>query len=482
MNFSGPTCSSNNTPSEPHPPLSVRTEIGFDSEEVVLPAASNAAPVVALIATPKSGVLDSWLPVVEQLRKAHPDWKFVVVFPFARKMSALREDDFVVTDLLREGDALLFVGLDERPYVAKGLRAARRVAIFQHQLQRRLQRLASWPARAWNLCWKRALFRSVTRWAPVVGWAWSRRATSTMHDLRNAVVLYDILGATKHPVPQLLQQHLCGPRFSLCHGLSIQLDESTAETTTWGVSRSQTQEVVYLKSHREVAYYQQRFGLAEFQLRVVGVPRHDPQAMGTLFGSGPGTEGEVARDAVLLLSRPATSNHLHQVKTSDWLPVGLKADSLQLVHNFCRDHDLKLIVSCHPSESEEQVRSALPTNQFGQSWFLSRAHPMQNARRARFAVVFSSGLAAEMVGLGIPVIELQLGKRASPTMQRALGLVLPADDEQEFVARGKAALVDPEGADRLVNAYRRLYADPSGAVAAIAGDIEEAVRAQREEA
>jgi hypothetical protein len=134
------------------------------------------------------------------------------------------------------------------------------------------------------------------------------------------------------------------------------------------------------------------------------------------------------------------------------------------------------------------LAEALPADEQGVSWSISRAHPFHLAQHSRLAVTFLSGVSVDLVAMGVPVIELLdvrglagLDRPGSPHDDRGRplfgpyrrdGLVIPADDLDDLRAAFTRVLADRTGTlETLASAHRSVFAAPEGAIPRIVADL-----------
>jgi hypothetical protein len=438
-------------------------------------------PSVAVVCSPNMGIVDSWLPVIAAARAAHPDWRLVAIVPRGWGVG-IRPDAAAVRALDGLVDAVVIEVMPGEYRWVADLRAADRIATrlarpgaWLQDLEGRLSRRGIGPVRVMRrLIRVGALFVPGgvrKRWSGRGGWA---------------VVLIDAEVANRIEVRELLRALGDPPSLSLSHGLGY-LDPATG--TPRAVRTPVSLAYAYSETHRRRLILDH--GLAETDVRVTGVPRHDPEGPKLVAEAVDAWIGPEWDDAVLLISRPATSEGERPVTSTDWLPAGRKAEQLRAIHRVvCEEHGLRLIVTMHPKERDDRaIREGLPSAQQGRTWLLTEAHPLALAPRLRFAISFSSGVAVDLLSSGVPTIELQDVRGASAfdgpdalrddegrvlrTSERRNALVLPADDEEDLRRQvGRILAQRQQVLAALQDAYRARYADPRGAVASIVRDLE----------
>ncbi len=440
---------------------------------------------IALLCSPNMGIVDSWLPVLVRVHERHPDWRIVTVVPRGWGIG-IRADAVALRELEKLSDGIAieimpgayrwvtdFHSADRAR--ARWVRTAERAK----RVEGRLARHGVTAVRALRAC-----IRVAAALAPEgTGRRWKA-------DGRWSVVLLDAAVMSRIEVKELLRALGAPPCLSLSHGLGYPDPDGVADA------------VLGTPVHRAYAYSQQHrgrlmqdHGLAEATVRVTGVPRHDPEgppAVRAAVEDRSDSEPETAWDgAVLVISRPATSDASVPSGPTDWFPAGRKASQLQAIHRVvCEERGLRLIVTMHPKERDDQaIREGLPEEGAGRTWMLTETHPLALAPRLRFAISFSSGVAVDLLSENVPTIEFQDVRgayafdgpdayrdtegRVLRTAERRYGLVLAADDEDDLREQVRRTIEDRSAVlAGLHHAYRRRYADSRGAVAGIVRDIE----------
>ena len=445
---------------------------------------------VTIVCSPNMGIVDSWLPVLAAVRERHPKWALVALVPRAWAIG-IRAD----TAALRAAEELLdHVIIEATPgdhrrvddLRTAGMVAGRRPALVDAVRRVDAALAVRGIARPAAEHPRGGPFERMLRRVSVLLVGGVRRPFRYVDG--RTVLLVDAVVLDRPEVVDLVHALDDPPTLSLSHGLGYlpSARPVAAEGRTFAAS---VRAYAYSKEHaNDLA---EAFGLPSEQVRVTGVPRHDPKVRLPYLTSDTLAHG-VPRADVLLISRPATSPHdAPGGSPIDWLPMGRKIAHLQAIHRVvCEEFGLRLVVTRHPKERDERaLREGLPADAEGRTWWLSEQHPLELAAGLRFAVSFSSGVAVDLLSADVPTIELQDVTGASAydgpdalrdaqgrvlrTSERRHGLVLPADDEDDLRAQVARILDAPEATlDGLRAAYRTRYADPTGAVATILADIE----------
>jgi hypothetical protein len=438
-------------------------------------------PSVAVICSPNMGIVDSWLPVVAAVRETHPDWRLVAIVPRGWGVG-IRPDAAAVRALDGLVDAAVVEVLPGEYRWVADLREADPIAA-------RLARAGAWLQDLEGRASRRGIgfvrmLRRIIRVGALLAPGGVRRRWPSRETWSAVLIDADVVNRVE--VRELLRALGDPPSLSLSHGLGYRdpdADGPRAARTPVDLAYA------YSEGHR--LRLMQDHGLAAGNVRVTGIPRHDPE--GPQLVAEPIVEPIASDwdDAVLLISRPATSHADRPSTPTDWFPAGRKAEQLRAIHRVvCEEQGLRLIVTMHPKERDDRaIEEGLPAAQRGRTWLLTETHPLALAPRLRFAVSFSSGVAVDLLSSGVPTIEFQDVRGASAfdgpealrdsegrvlrTSERCNALVLAADDEADLRGQvGRILVARDHVLATLQDAYRARYADPRGAVASIVRDLE----------
>jgi hypothetical protein len=210
----------------------------------------------------------------------------------------------------------------------------------------------------------------------------------------HARLLYDIHLHEKVRVAQVLASFGETPRFSHNHGLELEIIDSSR------VPPADTHNVraAFLYGPSEVEAYARNFKLPEGTMHVVGITRHEPSWVEKVVERSTELHDLPFDKYAFVVSRPAGSSYL---------PHERKIAALRALHTVLWEElKLPLVLRLHPKEHEDgTVAAALPAAGEGVSWMRSHAHPFHLARHSLVGVTFLSGVAIDLVALGVPVIE-----------------------------------------------------------------------------
>jgi hypothetical protein len=399
----------------------------------------TTAPTLVLLCAPSMGILDNWLPVLHAARESHPDWRIVALIPDRATLAQVDPGDtaHVLADDVIDATIAPLVGGGW--ILTEGFLTAR-AAAAPHRLLRRIPTRAQRRLR----CEPSALAGPDTR------------------------VLYDVHLHDKEQLRLLLRDIGDAPRFSHNHGIELE----RAGTRRIPPPDPENLRAAFVYGQSEVDAYAANFGVAHDRIHPVGIARHEPDWVSRVVERSRRMHELPFGESVFVVSRPAGSTYL---------PRDRKIAALRALHRVAwEEHGIPIVLRTHPKEHEDGTLSeALPAGGEGVSWARSRAHPFHIASQSRIGITFFSGVAVDLVALGVPVIEL-LDVRGLPKhdTQDALrdprgrpvfgpyrrdGLVIPADDVDDLREAFRATIADPVRAlVALQERVRACFADPTG--------------------
>lgn len=435
--------------------------------------------MLSVVCTPNATLLDNWFPALKYAKNAHPEWDVAVFFPRVHQIKKLSLSDAVLIGVAGISGHFFVLGLDGRLYRFGNLQRAKQVARLQLMIAAQVLRWSDtpreWPTidrieeerRRTSLIW--ALMRLMLLVLPRSGWLTNRPSRRLLKRLTNSVVCYDTLSQGKRNAAHLFRNYLLGPRLSMRHGLGLVerlSDDAAAELRVErrSLNSDATDYRIYANSESEKAVFVNQLGVHEARVVVTGISRLDSPARAILRSVSSERHEIPWEKTIFFISRSLGNQH-----------ADYKRSRIQLVHDFAREYGFGLVLRRHPSESDSEIVRALPQEGEHRTWMLSAAHPQHIAEKAVFAVSFLSSLPVELISFGVPTIELGYGQKNAviSSQERRLGLVLPADSENEFRTVALGLLNDRSAAVvALTKALHMHYSSPEGASRAILADME----------
>lgn len=422
------------------------------------PYTSSASAVadVMIVVMPHLGILDSWLPILDELKRREAGISVSAVAPDPKLLARSQPEDFLLDRCRSLIDCVLSRSYGE-PW--RRFESFNQAAVYAREHAQHLYRrpIETFYARFPGLT---AVLDRMTPRARVVLSDVSLLERSTMRGLRHA--------SRKMPW------------FSLPHGIDpriLKLGRRTREGIK-GIGIT-----IYASSEAEARHYDESYGVPQSQVKVVGVPRHDQRWIKRLRESYRGQPDEKGR-YIFLASRPVNERTF---------PAAQKTEALQALKTLADQLDCRVLVRLHPLETgfdKGIIENVFDKHVLGKTWSYSTLPPMVAAEGALFAVTLFSSVAIDMLAIEVPVIELCdfAGLTESPNLVHDIdgrltsiyqqsGLVLGAANVEQLTLRAGQIL---DGRDavlaRLKSAYSRTYANPESSVGFIVQDILAALR------
>jgi len=405
-----------------------------------IPPLTTHAPSLVLLCAPSMGILDNWLPVLHAAREQRPEWRIVALIPDRGTLAQL--DPLDTAHVLADGiiDVTVAPLVDGSWIEVDGFLAATDAA-------RARPILRSIPSRRQRSC---------------------RTSPAAFAGPRSRL-LYDVRLHEKQRLRRILQSMGDTPRLSHNHGIELEVVDGTRVAP----DDPDNVQAAFLYGASEISAYAQNFGLRPDVLHPVGIARHDPAWVPIVVERSRSLHVLPFDEFVFVVSRPAGSSYL---------PTDRKISALRALHQvFWEERGIPIVLRTHPKEREDgTLAAALPASEEGTSWATSRAHPFHLAEQSLIGVTFLSGVAVDLVTLGVPVIELldvrgltahdrpDAARDAAGQVQfgpyRRDGLVIPAEDPGSLRSAVDGILADRRRAtERLQARVRELFADPTDA-------------------
>lgn len=442
---------------------------------------NNTAPLknsVYFLCSPSVGILDNWLPVIWRLKEKREDLNFIIIFPKLNFGNQIHLSNILFILATKIFDSVVF-----RSHAGNWLYVD---TIAQAKSKNQLKGLEWLIVRAMN---------RLKRW-PFIGWlgrliqyGYSKlcklRDKNYLYDWKldkthRACMLYDVSEESKSYNVSLLKKFKEIPKFSICHGIDINNGGvyKFSKKLSDGDYRKDIQ--AYLFSPKEIPLYKHRYAIHKSFIKVVGVPRHTTDWMDFLFSNISEKKNGLNRDFIFIISRPGNTNYhsyqrkkkaLKDIKKIAWI-----------------DLKKKIVVKLHPKERKEGLyEEVFGTDTYGDKWVYSNLHPFVLGKECFFAVCFYSGVACDMIALGVPTIEY-LDLRGIPECDnseslrdelghpvfsyRYLNLVLGASNYEQMRAHAMEIVRDRETViSRLQDRYHELFPRIKNINEVIAQDI-----------
>lgn len=433
------------------------------------PSSRNATPPrVIFLISPNFGLLDSWLPALWELRKRRPDVWITALFPKAdivaeiepaEAMTQLGESVFnEVVFRSRAGFWVRAKSLAHAKELSGKFRIAHRII---GNMRAVLQRVGTFAATGSMIAFFDAAIRHMM--AALTGQTY---VGFDEVDQNVKAICFDLHAKTKKDCRDILARFPNTPRFSLLHGLAVADYEIKRGDYDAGHRTYRT--TAYLFSKYERAAYARNYGLADAEMKVVGVPRHDPLWIETVLHHSKSDVPASWGKYIFVISRPALG---------DFFPKGKKREALQHIRRLAHELNRTVIVRLHPTErthADGLYEEVFGKEAYGMQWIYSSSHPFVLGRNSLFAVTFYSGVAVDMLALGVPTIQMvdlvSRGKTGAIVEYKKMGLVLGADSYEELKAHALRIIKDKDAVIRQLKPNYDKFFRPIGKPACIIAD------------
>lgn len=355
---------------------------------------SKSGKTIYFLCSPSLGILDNWLPVINFLSSSSKSLKFVLIFS---KTETVRQLDLnnILVEISQSIFDLVVYPTDSGLWVSSGSvnDAYQSVGPLKgfvkviYGLKIKLQRFK----------WLNYLMIFIFKILKVLD---RFKYNSNFFDVRSiskgsSVLLCDVYEDGKPYNKEILFQLSQSPRFSIYHGIGI--DEMRRESRCGSVTNMHNLKA-YLFSEFEIDYYKKTFCLKDENLSVVGIPRHDLKWMKKIKKTKSSNDLLFKKgDYVFIISRP----------TCDYIPIERRIEALKNIKLALIDNlGLKIIIKLHPKETETKLYDQIfDHSKYGETWSYSNLHSFILGENSKFAISFFSGVAIDMMKIGIPTIE-----------------------------------------------------------------------------
>jgi hypothetical protein len=435
----------------------------------------SGRPTLSFVCSPSLAILDNWLPALWKLRDAESQVDLVCVFPRSRSVDEIDLSNVLISLAGAIFDRVLFRShagnwlLASTFAEAVALNRLGRVEALAHGAANRLRdgRVASAVSGAVRYGLQ-GLERGVSDRATAVV-----RPRIVLQSVR--AVLYDVSEERKEYNDELMRHLEAVPRFSICHGIEIRSRPhgpgAPHNAGPWKAGLT-----AYLFSALEKEHYREEFALLDAMLKVVGIPRHEPEWMRLIIAQSGDAAAQVGEGYILVISKPVNEKHL---------PRERKRQAFEDIKRLARALGTTIVVKRHPKERADGLcEEVFGRDTYGERWVYSNLHAFVLGARCAFAIAFHSAVVLDMIALGTPVIErLDLrglpwydhsdalrDDRGEPILNyRHQGLALGASDYERLRGHADEIVRDRDGVVAgLVARYRELFptvAEPSATIA-----------------
>jgi len=400
-------------------------------------------PEVLFLVSPNLGLLDSWLPVFWELKKRQPEIIITAVFPKASIVSEIDPGE-VSTELAQSVINEVMFKSRTGMWVTTEKLAEAKELVDKH----------------------RALNRFIGKIRRVLGA--SRNDNAALARLSVKAICFDVFAKTKPDCRVILKHFPRTPRFSILHGLAIEDFETKGGDYDRGEKVYRT--TAYVHSKHEIAAYERNYGLDSSEVKVTGVPRHEPGWIRTVLHNAQ-SDIPVSWDKyIFLISRPALDG---------FFPREKKREALRNIQKLAEELHSKIVVRLHPTERVQNdglYEEVFGEASRGETWMYSSSHPFMIGKGSLFAITFYSGVAVDMLALGVPTIQMvdleSRGKTGAIMEYKKKGLVLGADNYEELKQQALRVMKEKDAVMRqLMPSYNEYFRPVGNPIQTIANDI-----------
>jgi hypothetical protein len=357
--------------------------------------AKELKPDIVFIGSPNLGIMEQWLPVLYELKKRDNNLKIAALFPVGRVANQVNKGDTLseLSDSIFDyvifkswtgawvcSDSLfnakdLFQSL-KKPLI---LRATDKITKKNTYLKNIINPIVEMIARSFFESDKQVSIKELSKHV--------------------RIICFDIYEETKSYFNEVQDAFSSVRWFSLMHGISLEMTESKEIYSNSLMNKRRTDVTVYTYSEKEFKSYKMKYGIDDTYLKSVGIPRHQKEWFRHVL-KNVNVDNLPQEKYIFIISRPANSNYF----SDD--PYKTKAAIVGEIKDLSEELKCKIVVRLHPKEGKENIyENVLGENNYGLRWEYSLLHPYLLGTHSLFCVTFFSGVAIDMIALGVPVIE-----------------------------------------------------------------------------
>lgn len=402
--------------------------------------------------SPNLGILDNWLPILHQIKKSYPSTVFKCVIPKSGTVDNINVSDALInisekifSSIIfrtnRQGWAETTSFREAKEYCNKGLFYYPLFKIW-HKIGRILNS-SLYFSKLWMI-WERWLFKKIPG------------ETDKIRLDDRMIFFYDVSEEVKPYCRDILYQIGKVPKFSLCHGINIHIEN---DYTVTDFEKKRGEVTSFLFSTKEVEYYEKAFLQCREDLKVIGIPRHNSDWLSVVKSES--APDYLFKEFVFIVSRPA----------ADYFPLDRKERVIREIQKvIIEENGLPVVVRLHPKEREEGIyERVFGKDNKGKTWEYSITHPLVIGQNCKFAISFYSGIAVDLAFLNRNTIEYldmvglekydhqfaNRDERGRPILSyRYFNLVHGVNTLQELRDKVAAILEDPQ---RSIQPIRDVY-------------------------
>jgi len=426
-------------------------------------------PSIVFLCSPNLGIADSWMSVLSMLRKQVPDGEFIFLLPLPREVLKIEEESVLFQVANEIFDSVVFRGSDGEWHESKTFAEAKVTAqSFNNKYFQRLKTTLRKLGLGNFLGKLRQSSSGGSRQIPSSSGLPRTRLSRFIGDV--GVLLFDITEVDKSYLGDVMESFRNVPKFSLSHGLTVNLSKWDGVQVSLNDYLPSTTKV-FAGSHLEEQFFREKYQLPARSVEVIGVPRHESHWLSYIQDLHKNRFPVFGQDFIFLASKPSNGSYL---------PRSRKIQNLRQVREIAEKYRLHVVVKRHPKEVEDGTfEKVFGERNLGKTWSLSSAHPFFLGEKAVFSITFGGSVPVDMIAIGTPVIGLlnltnlngfddgsALRNEVGEPVRAPefLGLLLPGKDEKALKAAVEEVMSNRAGVvKQLRSSYQAVYPDPSGA-------------------
>jgi hypothetical protein len=346
---------------------------------------------VLLICSPNLGLIDSWLPIVHELKKTNK-YMFDIFFPKYTSLIQLEKKNVLSNLSFELFGSVIFLDIFnsyKKTTFSEKLVDQMKLKTFLSYIRNSILKIIKRDAFFgdkffYNLNYIYYLIfnkKNIIKIEP--------------QDLSNYdLIFYDIYeegGEYFKPIKEILFKNL---KFSMSHGSDFPTLKKVPKLKTKNVNV-----IKFTNSELEDKYYNDNFELDSVPTNF-GNPKHDINWINYISSQKVDNKDFDFTKYVLIISR----------NVSGYLPLDRKLKYLKIIKKNIIDKGYKVVVKLHPKEDTYSGKS-IYYEIFGKeylkkNWAFSDIHVFQSYKKIIFGVSFFSGVVIDLLRVGVPSIEL----------------------------------------------------------------------------
>jgi hypothetical protein len=377
---------------------------------------------------PHLGVLDNWLPIINEINKLSTYKSFTLIIPNALLVRSFNKDNALITIANKIFDPIIVhiygdIWIEHKS-INDGIRwyESNRVILRISDVLQRIVKKRNLFVLNWlhSVYFKKHLKLSIVEFGSTI--------------LKSDVLLYDIHAECKrdHVIVDVLQ--LFNKKYSLPHQLSILNFKEQPDFVKINNINNKIKVFSYAEFQSE--FYSLKYGIDRNKIYAVGIPRHDQRWIKKIQEESGSLPYQFDDDNTIILLSLQVSN--------SGISFDQKFQTIKNIKKILIDElGMRIVIKLHPNEKQEKIyadkndrlyENILGLNNYGLTWVYSDLHVFALGRGKRLAISLGTGVAFDMVAMGVPCIEYVEfnNSKKNPSEFVDCGLVEGASNLQEL--------------------------------------------------